>query len=85
MSPEVGGAREWGTPPGEVGPAGAKQPVSGSGKAVGGDPGPEPERQGFPGRTLHAQVALCAPYAHSTLQSWKDLHISQGFLEKQKQ
>lgn len=31
------------------------------------------------------QVALCAPYAHSTLQSWKDLYISQGFLEKQKQ
>ena len=66
MSPEVGGAREWGTPPGEAGPAGAKQPVSGSRKAVGrkavgGDPGPEPERQGFPGRTLHAQVALCAP------------------------
>lgn len=25
------------------------------------------------------QVALCAPYAHSTLQSWKDLYISQGF------
>lgn len=35
------------------------QPLSGSGKDVGGDPGPEPERQGFPGRTLRAQVALC--------------------------
>lgn len=35
------------------------QPLSGSRKDVGGDPGPEPERQGFPGRTLRAQVALC--------------------------
>ena len=68
MSPEVGGAREWGTPPGEVGPAGAKQPVSGSGKAVGGDPGPEPERQGFPGRTLHALSHLLSVSQKQTTQ-----------------